>query len=179
MHAPVSITEAARVLGVERSTLSRYISRHAEALKPQKLGRDTLVDLEALKAHRGENIRLDQVQVTPAGEATRPRFQGTRSDEVALKTKAQRQLHELELAKQLNAVVPRQEVEDAALYAVTALRNAFDLALDESAQAIAQAARIEPRIVRPLLRRLVNQGLEAFTRQLTERSLQAAAPPEQ
>ena len=54
---------------------------------------------------------------------------------------------------------------------MSALRNAFDLALDEAAQSLSATARIEARLVRPALRALVNRGLEAFATQLSERGL--------
>jgi hypothetical protein len=41
---------------VEHSTLSRYVSKYANALDPQRDGRETTVDFEALIQHRSENI---------------------------------------------------------------------------------------------------------------------------
>jgi hypothetical protein len=168
----ISITAAAEALHIERSTLSRYISRHADALNPVRQGRDTLVDLDLLRAHRAENIRLDPAP-PPAGPRS---FSASRVDEAAHKLRVQRQIGEFDLAERLAKVVPRIEVDDAAIAAVSALRNAFELALDEAAISLSTLTRVEPRILRPTLRAFMNRGLDAFTRQLSERNLPAAPP---
>jgi hypothetical protein len=59
----LSITEAAARLTmagdqVDRSTLSRYVSQHAEAIETRRQGKANLVEFGALARHRGENVRL-------------------------------------------------------------------------------------------------------------------------
>ena len=41
---------------VGQSTLSRYVAKYADALDPQKDGRETTIDFETLVKHRSENI---------------------------------------------------------------------------------------------------------------------------
>ncbi len=59
----LSITDAAVRLSmagdvVDRSTLSRYVSQHAEAIETRRQGKANLVEFGALARHRGENVRL-------------------------------------------------------------------------------------------------------------------------
>lgn len=169
----ISISEAAQRLGLERSTLSRYVKQHADALAPQKSGRETLVDFDALKAHRDENIRLAE-----AAPAARARHPGGRNDEQAMRTRVQRQIGELDLADRLRLTVPRAEVEDAGVAAVSAMRNAFDLSLEGAAESIGALTRTEPRLIRPALRQLCARALDAFVRQLQEREIVAPGATE-
>jgi hypothetical protein len=73
--------------------------------------------------------------------------------------------------------VPRAEVEEAALAAVAAVKNAFALALDEAAESIATLTGAEPRLIRPALRAFQHRGLDAFARQLVERGMTAPEVP--
>ena len=59
----ISITEAAVRLTqagdkIDRSSLSRYLKQHSEALPLKADGKSNLVDFVALIAHRSENVRL-------------------------------------------------------------------------------------------------------------------------
>ena len=51
--------------------------------------------------------------------------------------------------------------------AVSALRNAFALSLNDSAAALAATFNIEARLVRPHLKAFEKSGLDAFARALT------------
>jgi hypothetical protein len=159
---------------VKQSTLSRYVAKYADALKPERRGRELTIDFETLVEHRAQNINRD----APAAPA-QAKLASTRgrADEAALNTRAQRQLRELELAERTGAVTPTREVQDAAASAVAALKNAFALARHDSADAIAKAAGVEPRIVRPHLRAFERNGLDAFVRVLADRGLLEEAAP--
>ncbi len=59
----ISISEAAGRLTamgdpVERSTLSRYLKQHSEAIELRDDGKARLVEFNTLVAHRNENIRI-------------------------------------------------------------------------------------------------------------------------
>ena len=139
---------------VEQSTLSRYVTKYADALDPQPNGRETMVDFEALALHRQQNVRRRAAPT--AGAAIRGR-----ADEAALNTRAQRQLRELDIAERIGALTPTREVQGALADALAALRNAFALALNDTAAAIANVSGVEPRVVRPHLAAFEKKGLDA------------------
>jgi hypothetical protein len=84
----------------------------------------------------------------------------------ALNIRAQRQMRELEIAERIGALTPTREVRAAAAEAMSALRNAFALSLNDSASALANAFNLEARLVRPHLKAFEKAGLEAFARAL-------------
>ena len=174
MHGSVNLTRAAELLTesgdrVTRSTLSRYVKSHADALMPTIAGGQTFVDFEALAAHRRENIRLDLSEAKPPKPAAS--LDSSRADEAAMNIRAQRLLRNLDIAERVKLVVPRVEVEDAARDAVSAMRNALALASSDTASAIATAIGCEDRLVRPHLRAFERRALENFIRNLTDRQL--------
>ena len=171
MQDPVSLTRAVEMLAergdaVSLPTLSRYVRSHADALTPVIDGRKIMVDFDTLYQHRRENIRLGPPKAPPPSA-----FSGTRSDEAAGNLRAQRRLRELDLAEREKDLVPRIEVEEAAVAAVSAMRNALALALADTSEAIAAATGTEARIVRPHLRTFERKGLETFIRTLTDHGL--------
>jgi hypothetical protein len=154
----VSLTEAAARLAtmgdkVDRSTLSRYVANYADALNPTRRGRETVVDFARLREHRGQNVRLDAKPFVPAR---------SRSDSQARKVDAEAQLRELEVARELAKVTPVGEVAEGAHTAIAAMRAAFDLAINDTAELIGQRLAVEPRLVRPHLRHLAAKALAAF-----------------
>jgi hypothetical protein len=182
MHGLVSLTRAAELLTeagdvVERSTLSRYIAKHADALNPARQGRETVINFEALAQHRKENIRL---AVAPS---TKPYAQvRARSDEAAANLRAQRRLRELELGRQEGLLILKSDAEEAAHSAVSALRSALALALNDTADVIASVTGSEVRLVRPHLRAFEKKGLDQFVRVLADYDLLGEnpdAPPPQ
>ncbi|WP_375308394.1 hypothetical protein WI560_13500 [Bradyrhizobium sp. A11] len=167
----VSITEAATLLTadgdpIDRSTLSRYVSRWAVALSPAKLGRETVVDYEKLKLHRAENIRLD---AKPLAKAV------TKSDSQARKLDADARLRELDLAEREGKITLRSEVAEAAQVAIAELRAALDAAVNDAAEQIGHAVASEPRLIRPALRKMVAKGFEAFCERMRSYSLGVTA----
>lgn len=167
----VSITEAATLLTadgdpIDRSTLSRYVSRWAVALGPAKLGRETVVDYEKLKLHRAENIRLDAKPLVKTV---------TKSDSQARKLDADARLRELDLAEREGKITLRSEVAEAAQVAVAELRAALDAAVNDAAEQIGHAVGSEPRLIRPALRKMVAKGFEAFCERMRSYSLGVTA----
>jgi hypothetical protein len=76
-------------------------------------------------------------------------------------------MRELDIAERTGALTPTRDVQAAAAEAMSALRNAFALALNDSAAVIADVCGVEPRIVRPHLKAFEKLGLDAFARALT------------
>jgi hypothetical protein len=165
---------------VKQSTLSRYVDKYADALKPERRGREVTIDFETLVEHRAQNIHRDAGTAASPSEsdaAGEPTKRAGRADEAALNIRAQRQMRELELAERVNLVTPTREVEEAALAAVSALKNAFALALNDTAEAIANVVNVEPRVVRPHLRAFEKKGLNAFVGVLADHTAQREPAP--
>jgi hypothetical protein len=151
---------------VDQSTLSRYVHKYGDVLDPQKDGRDTIIDFEILAQHRRENIG----RVAPSSSPVpAPAVSKGRADEAAKNIRAHRQLRELEIAERIGALTPTREVRAAAAEAVSALRNAFALSLNDSAAAMASALNTEARLIRPHLKAFERNGLDAFSRALLEK----------
>jgi hypothetical protein len=149
---------------VGQPALSRYITKYSDALDPQKDGRETTVDFETLAKHRGENI--NRAASAPPGPPASVSISKGRANEAALNIRAQRQMREIEIAERIGALTPTREVRAAAAEAMSALRNAFALALNDSAAVIANVCGVEPRVVRPHLKAFEKKGLDAFARAL-------------
>ena len=149
---------------VGQPTLSRYVSKYADALDPQRDGRETTIDFEALVQHRSENI--NRAASAPSSSPASVSISKGRANEAALNIRAQRQMRELEIAERIGALTPTREVRAAAAEAMSALRNAFALSLNDSAAALAHAFNLEARLVRPHLKAFEKNGLEAFARAL-------------
>jgi hypothetical protein len=157
---------------VEQSALSRYVTKYSDALDPQKAGRETVVDFETLAQHRAENI-IGAAPAPRSAPASVSISKG-RANEAALNIRAQRQMREVELAVRIGALTPKREVQAAAAEALSALRNAFALSLNDTAAALANAFNLEPRVVRPFLKSFEKNGLDAFVRALVDRDLALA-----
>jgi hypothetical protein len=149
---------------VGQSSLSRYVAKYADALEPQRDGRELTVDFGTLAKHRRENI--NRTESSPSSSPASVSISKGRAHEASLNIRAQRQTRELELAERIGALTPTREVRAAAAEAVAALRNAFALSLNDSAAALANAFNLEPRLVRPHLKAFEKQGLDAFARAL-------------
>jgi hypothetical protein len=161
---------------VGQPALSRYVSRYSDSLDPQRDGRELTINFEALIQHRSENI--NRAASAPSSAPASISISKGRANEAALNIRAQRQMRELEIAERIGALTPTREVRAAAAEALSALRNAFALSLNDSAAALAHAFNIEPRLVRPYLKTFEKNGLDAFARALLEADLVAELEPE-
>jgi hypothetical protein len=95
---------------VGQSALSRYIAKYADAVDPQKDGRETTIDFEALAKHRSENINGAEASSPSRAPVSIKR---DRADEAARNIKAQRELRELDLDQRRGVLVRVAKVEDA------------------------------------------------------------------
>lgn len=173
----VSITEAAARLTaagdpVDRSTLSRYLKQHSEALELRPSGKTNLVEFGALRAHRAENIRIRPVaapSAVVAGGRPAPRFGGSQSDGAARKAQADAEMREMDLAQRRKELVPVGEVDRAARESIALMQAAFEQALEADAASLAVRYGWEERTVRLALKAHARKGLDAFNREMLER----------
>lgn len=162
---------------VSKSALSRYLKQHAEALPVEREGRDLFLDFEQLARHRAENIRLVDAAPRPAVRSAGSPRSSSQAEGAARKVTAEAEIKELQLAKEKGLLTPTAEVQEAARDAVTQLRAALELAVNQAAEQIASRLGGEARLVRPLLKNMVRAGLEEFARAMTELVMIAEEPP--
>lgn len=177
----ISITEAASRLTdagdrVDRSTLSRYLKQHAEALPLKPDGKSNLVDFVALVAHRGENIRIRTTAptVTVASSTSRGtspagRFAGSQSDGTARKAQADAEMREMDLAERRKELTPYAEVDQAGRDAVAMMQSAFERAVENEAQTLSLKYGWEERVIRLALKNFSKAGLAVFNRLVLEK----------
>lgn len=183
----ISITEAARRLSasgdpVDRSTLSRYLKQHAEALPLKPAGKSNLVDYQALRQHRGENIRLAGRATAPddhpvradrpggetpgAARAPAERFPGSQNSGAARKALADAELKEMDLAQRRGKLTIVDEVDAGGRNAVALMATAFDRAIDQEAASLSVRYGWDERAVRLALKGFARKGTEAFHREM-------------
>ncbi|MER8556125.1 hypothetical protein NKJ35_24200 [Mesorhizobium sp. M0136] len=178
----ISITDAAARLSaagdrIDRSTLSRYLKQHAQALPTREEGKSHLVEFGALVAHRGENIRLRTVPPIagqPPGVGRLPakppsRFAGSQSDGFARKAQADAEMREMDLAKRRGELTPTAEVDKAGRDAIALMQSAFDRAIESEAASLSVKYGWDERVARIALKGFVRVGLDDFNREIRER----------
>lgn len=171
----ISITEAATRLSaagdpVDRSTLSRYLKQHAEALPLRRDGRANLVDFNALAQHRGENIRIRSA--APATSEPRPtgkRFAGSQSDGAARKAQADAEMREIDLAERRGELTPTAEVDKAGREALVLMNTAFDRAVETEAASLSVRFGWDERTVRGALKEFARSGIGVFHQETRDR----------
>ncbi|WP_376704697.1 hypothetical protein RQ479_08100 [Mesorhizobium sp. ISC25] len=179
----ISITDAAARLSaagdrIDRSTLSRYLKQHSEALPTREEGKSHLVEYGALVAHRGENIRLRNIPPVAGGLAPgfgspkgRPvsRFAGSQSDGQARKAQADAEMREMDLAQRRGELTPTAEVDKAGRDAIALMQSAFDRAIESEAASLSVKYGWDERVARIALKSFVRAGLDDFNREIRER----------
>ncbi|TIQ01426.1 MAG: hypothetical protein E5X61_02605 [Mesorhizobium sp.] len=178
----ISITDAAARLSaagdrIDRSTLSRYLKQHSEALPTREEGKSHLVEYGALVAHRGENIRLRNIPPVaglaagPGSPKGRPvsRFAGSQSDGQARKAQADAEMREMDLAQRRGELTPTAEVDKAGRDAIALMQSAFERAIDSEAASLSVKYGWDERVARIALKAFVRVGLDDFNREIRER----------
>lgn len=182
-HEWISITEAAARLTaagdrVERSTLSRYIKQHAEALETRRTGRETQVEFGALVQHRRENVRLARsgdglppamVVVEEGRRGAAAPAAGTQAAATARKIGAEAELKEMEVAARRGELTPVAEVDRGSRDAVALMQSAFDRAVETTAAELSVKYGWDERAVRLALKGFAKSGLEAFHTEMLSR----------
>lgn len=174
----VSITDAAAALAeagdvVDRSTLSRYLKQHGEALPLRRSGQSNLVELGALMAHRGENIRLRgpvPANASPGrGAPPSRRFSGSQSDGIARKANADAEMKEMDLAHRRRHLTVTGEVDRAGREALALMQSAFDRAVESEAASLSVRYGWDERTVRLALKMFSKRGVEVFHQEILQR----------
>lgn len=170
----VSISRCAELLTaagdrIDRSALSRYCDAHG--LKLGKLGRDVVVDFEAVRAHRAQNFQREVMSgqpvpaVAPTPAAPTPVAQISNMEEHRqLKAVALRQALRDE-AKQEGLLTDVAEVDAGAADAIVEMRTAFASVRGDLAEKMVAFFSLKPEHVRPMrefLRRYDRLGQERF-----------------
>jgi hypothetical protein len=96
---------------IGQPSLSRYVSKYADALDPQRDGRELTINFETLAKHRGENI--NRAATAPSSSPASMSISKDRASESARNIKAQRELRELDLDQRRGVLVRVAKVEDA------------------------------------------------------------------
>lgn len=173
----ISITDAARrltALGdpVDRSSLSRYLKQHSEALRTRQDGKSNLVEFGALQDHRRENVRLKPPrQIEVGGASSRGqthRFPESQSSGVARKALADAEMREMDLAKRRGELTATAEVDQAGRDAVALMQAAFDRAVETRAASLNAKYGWDERLARIELKNFAKAGLDVFNRTLLE-----------
>lgn len=176
----VSISEAAQRLTamgdqIERSTLSRYIKQHGEAIDVREDGKARLVEFNNLASHRGENIRIRPVApVSRTGTVqgavrAATRFAGTQSDGAARKAQADAELREMDLAERKKTLTHVAEVDQAGRDAVGDMLSAFERAVETVAADASVKYGFDERTTRTMLKAFVRVGLDDFNKTILGR----------
>jgi len=165
----LSITDAAEKLtaagdAVDRSTLSRYLKQHSEALPVRRDGKANLIEFNALAQHRIENVRLRKPAGQPAASAgSRPgRFSGSQSDGAARKAQADAEMREMDLAERRRELTLVSEVDKGARDAIALMQSAFDRAVDTEAASASVKYGWDERITRLVLKGFARKGTDIF-----------------
>ncbi len=136
---------AAEALGINRSSLKRYLDRY-----PELMGEDGKVDLDRVRQHRADNPDVvDAARKVEEHKVARPKADGRRMETKSRLDEAKAQQAELDLAERLGQVVDPGEMLDAVAEAGNFLRERLinvDFVLAERL-----ASEIDPRQIRALL----------------------------
>ncbi len=169
----VSVSKAAEIVSesegqrVDRSTLSRYIKRYASEITPRREGRETLIDVNALLAHRGINIRVERGSTLPFAKDVKAASAKERKTDIDVRiAEIELEREEEKRARERGQMVDVADLAAAAEAAIQAFGAALDEAETDAAEDIARRTRSEARHVRPGLRVLKRVALEAFRREL-------------
>lgn len=176
----ISISEAAQRLTemgdlVERSTLSRYIKQHGEAIEIREEGKARLVEFNTLVAHRSENIRIRATPPTARTTAAQgtfrpaPRFGGSQSDGAARKAQADAELREMDLAERRKTLTKVSEVDRAGRDAIALMQSAFERSLETEAANASVKYGFDERSARIVLKGFMRKGLDVFNQTILGR----------
>lgn len=179
----ISITEAAARLTqagdkIDRSSLSRYLKQHSEALPLKADGKSNLVDFDALIAHRSENVRLKTPVASlpgigavqaPAPNLMTSRFKGTQSDGAARKAQAEAELKEMDLAERRGELTIVAEVDQGGRDAIALMQSAFERAIETEAANLSLKYGWDERMARLALKGFAREGLSVFNREILKR----------
>jgi hypothetical protein len=166
----VTRAEAARVLGLDKSTITRWVQSHPALL--DDAGR---VSVDEMRRHRDTviNVKLqtrgagDQASLVPSGRpaprapAAAPSINDHRSRTEA----ARAETAELDLAERLGRTLWREDVEKAVIDAAEVLQKLAGQLARDQAERLARIddVRAMERALEDLMRALLTEGARALT----------------
>jgi len=166
---------AARALGVNKATVTKWVQKH-----PALLGDDGLLDLDELKAHRAQVVdqRLATSGRAAAGsemvEDRRPSSRASANDFRARTEAAKAEAAELDLAERLGRTLRRDEVESAIADAVTAMADTAATLARERAERLARIGDV--REMEAALTALTDEMRDRLSERLASMAQSADAP---
>ena len=180
MNEIVTVSDAARRLAemgdqVTLQVLGRYIRTHG--IRTFKNKNRTMLSLAELVSHRRNNPKCPGGRNLPAMASGRggdvpPMIEAgylqppSEADGKARKVAAEANLKELELARRQGLLLERSKVEEAAADAIGGMTATLLGQMNVTAEAIAEVTRHEPRFIRPLLRKMVDDAVAEFRKTL-------------
>ena len=172
----ISITDAAARLSgdgdiVDRSTLSRYLKQHGEALSVRREGKSNLVEFGTLAAHRAENVRLRRTlplaaPAPAAGSGQGRRIPGSQSDGTARKVNADAAMREMDLAERIGELTLVAEVDKGARDAIALMLSSFERAVDTEAASASVKYGWDERVARLVFKSFTRKGMDVFHREM-------------
>ena len=162
----VKRAEAARTLGLNKSTVTRWVQEH-----PALLNDDGTVSLEQLRQHRDLTVNPKLVtrgpQVVPGDGAPQTGLiRPAGLNDVRSRTEsAKAESAELDLAERLNLTLRRDEVEDAVAAAGQMMKQIAQRLVRERAEALARIndVRQMERALDELVREILASGAQSLT----------------
>lgn len=147
--------KCAGLLGIERSTLNRYLDNY-----PELVDERGLVELEEVRKHRADNPGVAQASESAPKEPKSPASIVSRQGSKHRLEEVKVWQTELEWAKQVGQVVDPTEMLDQVSEAAVALRDKFMAPDPVLCERI--AGETDPRAVMTLLREANRAQLEEF-----------------
>lgn len=162
----ISISDAAKRLGVERSSLSRYVKKFG--LKTKKHGRSRLIHFSSLDKHRQENIRIEQREVSEIfdNQAVVTETNQAIVTNAERRAAAQATLAEIEVAKAQGKLIEVSSVDKTSREAVVLMMAAFEKAVEQKSAEGAIKYQWDERLLRIFLKEFSNVGLREFHSQI-------------
>lgn len=159
--------EAARRMGIDKATVTRWVKKH-----PALLGDDGLVSVGDLERHRAQMVnpalqtRAAQVKADPESRlAASPEPSGpSLNDHRARREQANATAAELDLADRLNQTLARADVEAAVAAAGDTIRQAAGQIARAKAEMVARLddPRAVERALEEMMRELLATAAEAL-----------------
>lgn len=170
----VTRAEAARQLGVNKATITRWVQKH-----PALLDADGLVSVDELRAHRDAVID-PRLQTNAAAKKTSPAPAATAVSMNDHKTRRERAMAddaELDLAERLGVTLQRREVESAVAEAAELLKQTATQMIRDRAEILTKIEDVREmeRALDELFREAMETGTAALTDAVAEREAADAA----
>lgn len=161
----VTQSEAARELGMHKSTITRWVQKH-----PALLDDAGLVSIEDLKRHRDETVNPKLItrglQMGLHSQPAKPRTGGIGLNDVRSRTEsAKAETAELDLAERLGMTLRRADVESAVAAAGQVMKQIAQRLVRERAEGLARITDVRQMetALDDLLREMLASGAQSLS----------------